>query len=278
MRYITLRDGRRYNFDRMKIMGIINATNDSFYKDSRVMDIEDAIAKAKKMIEEGADIIDVGGESTRPGAEPVSAEEEIRRVISLISEIKKINSSILISVDTYRAKTAEEAIRAGADIINDISAMEFDENMAKVVSEYKVPVILMHIKGTPKNMQDNPEYEDVVKEVKGYFEERIHYAVSKGIGVNKIILDPGIGFGKKFEHNIELIKNIEKLRVYNLPMLLAVSRKSSIGIALGNLPPKERLEGTIAVTCFAALKGVEMVRVHDVKENKRAALMIEVLK
>ncbi|TDT51348.1 dihydropteroate synthase [Fonticella tunisiensis] len=278
MRYITLRDGRRYNFDRMKIMGIINATYDSFYKDSRVVDLEDAIAKVKKMIEEGADIIDVGGESTRPGADPVSTEEEIRRVIPLIREIKKINSSILISVDTYRAKTAEEAIRAGADIINDISAMEFDENMAEVVREYKVPVILMHIKGTPKNMQDNPEYKDVVKEVKDYFEERVNYAVSKDIDLNKIILDPGIGFGKKFEHNIELIKNIEKLRVYNLPMLLAVSRKSSIGIALGNLPPEERLEGTIAVTCFAALKGVEMVRVHDVKENKRAALMIEVLK
>jgi dihydropteroate synthase len=185
---------------------------------------------------------------------------------------------VLISVDTYRAETAEESIKAGADIINDISAMAYDENMANVVKKYEVPVILMHVKGTPKDMQNNPVYEDVVEEVKEYFEERVNYALSKGITLDKIILDPGVGFGKNYEHNIELIKYIDKLYIKDLPMLLAVSRKSSIGNALGNLPPQERLEGTLAVTCYAALKGVEMVRVHDVKENKRAAMMSEVLR
>lgn len=278
MRYINLRDGRKYYFDRMKIMGIINATADSFYEVSRVSGLESAVSRAIKMIGEGADILDIGGESTRPGAEPVSLEEEIGRIVPLIKEIRKFNKDVLISVDTYRAETAEEAIKVGADIINDISAMTFDERMAEVVKKYGVPVILMHIKGTPKNMQYNPEYIDVIEEVKEYFQKRVDFALSKGISMDKIILDPGVGFGKKYEHNIELIKNIDKLSVQNLPMLLAVSRKSSIGIALGNLPAEERLEGTLAVTCYAALKGVEMIRVHDVKENKRAAVMSEVLK
>ncbi|EYE89378.1 dihydropteroate synthase [Fervidicella metallireducens AeB] len=275
---MTLKNGIEYNFDSMKIMGIINATPDSFFKDSRVSDEESALKRALKMIEEGADVIDIGGESTRPGSEPIGEEEEINRVVPLIKAIRNVNKDILISVDTYRAKTAEEAIKAGADIINDISAMTFDENMADVAVKYNVPVILMHIKGTPKDMQKNPHYNDVVMEVKEFFKNRIDYALSKGISKKKIILDPGIGFGKLFEHNIELIKRIDEFHSLGCPILLAVSRKSSIGMALGNLPPEERLEGTIAVTCFAALKNVEMVRVHDVKENKRAAMMIEVLK
>lgn len=278
MRYITLKDGTRYNFDKMKIMGIINATPNSFYKDSRANTIGFALEKTKRMIEEGADIIDIGGESTRPGSDPVDVKEEIERVVPLIREIRKLNKDILISVDTYRAETAEEAIKAGADIINDISAMMFDDKMADVISKYEVPIILMHTKGTPKSMQENPHYDDVVEELMQYFDERINYALSKGISKDKVILDPGVGFAKNYNHNIELIKRVAEFHKFDCPILLAVSRKTSIGVALGNVPAEERLEGTIAVTCFAALNNIEMVRVHDVLENKRAATMIEVLK
>lgn len=278
MRYIELKDGTIYNFENMKIMGILNATKDSFYPGSRIEDVENAVKRAIKMIEDGADILDIGGESTRPGSEPVTVEEEIERVAPVIKAIRDRDKDILISVDTYRSETAEAAIKAGADIINDISAMTFDEKMADIAVKYNVPIILMHIKGTPKDMQKNPHYDDVVKEVKDFFQERIDYGTDKGIKRNKMILDPGIGFGKNFNHNMELIRKIDSLLVFDLPILLAVSRKSSIGKALGDVPVEERLEGTIAVSCYAAMKDVDMIRVHDVLENKRAIKMIEVLK
>lgn len=278
MRSIELKDGTIYNFENMKIMGILNATKDSFYPGSRIGDIENAVKRAIKMVEDGADILDIGGESTRPGSDPVTVEEEIERVAPVIKAIRDRDKDILISVDTYRSETAEAAIKVGADIINDISAMTFDEKMADVAVKYNVPIILMHIKGTPKDMQKNPHYDDVVKEVKDFFQERIDYGISKGIKRNKMILDPGIGFGKNFNHNMELIRKIDSLFVFDLPILLAVSRKSSIGKALGDLPVEERLEGTIAVSCYAAMKDVDMIRVHDVLENKRAIKMIEVLK
>ncbi|MCX7883754.1 MAG: dihydropteroate synthase [Caloramator sp.] len=278
MNHIVLKDGKKFLFDSTKIMGILNITPDSFYEGSRVASVDLALQRALKMIEEGADILDIGGESTRPGSEPISENEEIERVIPIIEAIRKNNKEILISVDTYRAKTAEYSIKAGADIINDISAMTFDDDMAKIVKKYDVPVVLMHIKGTPKNMQSNPYYDDVLKEVYDFLKERIEYSKSLGIEKDKIIIDPGIGFGKLLEHNIELIKNIDYFKTLGCPILLAHSRKSSIGAVLGNLPPNERLEGTIAVSCFAALKGVDMIRVHDVKENKRAVKMIEVLR
>lgn len=278
MRYITLKDGTRYDFDRMKVMGILNATPDSFYSNSRVSGVEEGIKRALEMIKNGADIIDVGGESTRPGSEPVGLDEELNRVIPVIEGIRRENKNILISVDTYRAETAKKAIEAGADIINDISGMTFDKDMVKVVKEYNVPIIIMHIKGTPKNMQQNPQYVNVLKDVKEYFIERIEYAKENGILKDKIIIDPGIGFGKTYEHNIELIKNIDYFNDLEVPILLAVSRKSSIGIALGNVPPEERLEGTLAVTCYASMKNVDIIRVHDVLENKRALMMMEALK
>lgn len=278
MRSIELKDGTIYNFENMKIMGILNATKDSFYPGSRIEDVENAVKRAIKMVEDGADILDIGGESTRPGSDPVTVEEEIERVAPVIKAIRDRDKDILISVDTYRSETAEAAIKVGADIINDISAMTFDEKMADVAVKYNVPIILMHIKGTPKDMQKNPHYDDVVKEVKDFFQERIDYGISKGIKRNKMILDPGIGFGKNFNHNMELIRKIDSLLVFDLPILLAVSRKSSIGKALGDLPVEERLEGTIAVSCYAAMKDVDMIRVHDVLENKRAIKMIEVLK
>ena len=278
MRSIELKDGTIYNFENMKIMGILNATKDSFYPGSRIEDVENAVKRAIKMVEDGADILDIGGESTRPGSDPVTVEEEIERVAPVIKAIRDRDKDILISVDTYRSETAEAAIKVGADIINDISAMTFDEKMADVAVKYNVPIILMHIKGTPKDMQKNPHYDDVVKEVKDFFQERIDYGTDKGIKRNKMVLDPGIGFGKNFNHNMELIRKIDSLLVFDLPILLAVSRKSSIGKALGDVPVEERLEGTIAVSCYAAMKDVDMIRVHDVLENKRAIKMIEVLK
>lgn len=278
MKYISLKNGTKYHFDKTKIMGIINATPDSFYSESRSEGPDNAVKNALKMIREGADILDVGGESTRPGSEPVTAGEEISRVVPVIEGIRSINKDILISVDTYRAKTAEAAIKAGADIVNDISAMMFDEDMAEVIRKYNVPIILMHTKGTPKNMQVNPHYDNVIVELMSYFKERIDYCKKMGIVMDKLIIDPGVGFAKSYEHNIEIIKKIEVFHEFKLPILLAVSRKSSIGKALGDLPPEERLEGTMAVSCFAAMKNIEIVRVHDVLENKRAVEMIEVLK
>lgn len=277
LKFVTLKNGTKYYFDRTKIMGIINATPDSFFSGSRNENRDKAVETAMKMIHEGADILDIGGESTRPGSDPVSPEEEMERVVPVIEEIRKANRDILISVDTYRAETAEASIKAGADIINDISAMMFDEVMARVIKKYNVPVILMHTKGTPKNMQINPHYDNVVLELLTYFKERIDYCREKGISEDKLIIDPGIGFGKSYEHNMELIKKIEVFREINLPILLAVSRKSSLGRAVGNLPPEERLEATLAVSCYAAMKGIEMVRVHDVRENKRAIAMIEAI-
>jgi dihydropteroate synthase len=278
MKYISLKDNTKYYFDNTKIMGIINATPDSFFSGSRNENSDNAVKKALKMIEDGADILDIGGESTRPGSDPVTLEEEINRVVPVIEKIRRVNSEVLISVDTYRAKTAKAAINAGADIINDISAMMFDDDMHKVIRKHNVPIILMHTKGTPKNMQINPHYDDVVGELINYFKERIEYCKKMGISLDKLIIDPGIGFAKSYEHNIELIKKIGVFHELDLPVLLAVSRKTSIGIAIGSLPPEERLEGTIAVSCYAALQNIEMVRVHDVLENKRAITMIGVLK
>ncbi|MDU7252777.1 MAG: dihydropteroate synthase, partial [Clostridium sp.] len=264
-----LKDGREINYENLKVMGIINCTPDSFYEGSRKNSIEEALKTAEKMLKEGAEILDIGGESTRPGSDPVDEEEEIKRVVPVIKEIKNKFKDAIISIDTYRANTAKAAIEAGADIVNDISAMKYDENMVKVVKEYNVPVILMHVKGKPKDMQIDPVYKDLMKEIHLYFSERIDYCRIHGITENKIILDPGIGFGKTVEHNLKIMNRIEELKSFNLPVLLAASRKATIGKVLGNLPTEERLEGTIALSCLAVDAGLQMVRVHDVKENIR---------
>ncbi|MEL5898093.1 dihydropteroate synthase [Clostridium sporogenes] len=274
----VLKDGREINYENLKVMGIINCTPDSFYEDSRKNSIEEALNMAEKMLGEGAEILDIGGESTRPGSDPVNEEEEIKRVVPVIKEIKNKFKDAIISIDTYRANTAKAAIEAGADIVNDISAMKYDENMVKVVKEYNVPVILMHVKGKPKDMQIDPVYEDLMKEIHIYFNERIDYCKSHGITEHKIILDPGIGFGKTVEHNLKLMNRIEELKSFNLPVLLAASRKATIGKVLGNLPTEERLEGTIALSCLAVDAGLQMVRVHDVKENIRAIRMLEAVR
>jgi dihydropteroate synthase len=265
---------RKIEFGRTMVMGIINVTPDSFFADSRKQSVLEAVETAKKMIEEGADIIDVGGMSTRPGSDPVDEEEELNRVIPVIRAIRSI-TDVPISVDTYRWRVALKALEAGADIVNDISGYQFEPDIVRVVSENNVPYVLMHIKGTPKTMQENPHYEDVVKEIKEYFSEKIEHLKEKG--VNQIVLDPGIGFGKRYEDNLEILRRIDEFKELKLPILIGASRKSFIGITLGNVPPEERLEGTLAVTAYCTMKGVDIIRVHDVLPNKRVIRMMEAI-
>lgn len=249
------------------IMGILNVTPDSFFDGGKYLRKDDAISRGLKLVEEGADIIDIGGESTRPGSEPVSEDEELERVLPIVEELSK-RTNIPISIDTYKSKVARAAIDAGAQIVNDISGMKFDEKMAQVVAEKDVPIVIMHIKGTPRDMQNEPYYEDVLQEILDYFDERSNFAVSRGISGSKIIIDPGIGFGKRLEDNLFIIKNIGSFKIFGKPIMIGVSRKSFIGKILA-LPAEDRLEGTISATMYALSAGAKIVRVHDVKEIKR---------
>ena len=272
----TLADGRVLNYDKVLVMGILNITPDSFYADSRTA-IEDVVAKAGQMLADGADILDIGGESTRPGSEAVEAAEEQARVVPVIEALRKAYPEAVISIDTYRASTARAAIKAGADIINDISAMEADAEMLDVVCETNVPIVLMHMRGTPKNMQTQCDYKNVVEEVAVHLAERANLLRERGVGADKIILDPGMGFAKNVEQNLKLMRDLNALTSFGYPVLLAASRKSTIGKVLGELPAEERLEGTIATSCQAVYAGANMVRVHDVKENLRAIRMLEAI-
>lgn len=257
---------RNYLFDWKDtpyLMGIINVTPDSFSDGGEAETVEKALEKAKSMLEEGAHIIDIGGESTRPFSEPVPEDVEIKRVIPVIRAIRESFPEAIISVDTYKAKVAELALKNGADLINDISGCQFDKNMVKVAKDFECPIIVMHIKGTPKTMQINPYYQDVVKEIKGYFYERIDFLIQKGISFEKIILDPGLGFGKTFQHNIELLRRLDEFKELERPLLIGPSRKSFIG-EIVKKPPKERDGGTAGVAIFSFLKGVQFLRVHNV--------------
>ena len=252
--------------ERTYIMGILNVTPDSFSDGGKYNETHEAVKRAKQMVEEGADIIDIGGESTRPGAEYVSEEEEIKRVVPIIKAIKS-ELDVLISIDTYKSKTAEESIKAGADIINDVWVFKKDENIAKVAAEYNVPCILMH------NREDKP-YTNLMKNVLEDLIESINVALDAGVKRENIILDPGIGFAKNYEENLIVMNNLEQIVNIGFPVLLATSRKSMIGLAL-ELPVDERVEGTIATTVMGIMKGCKMVRVHDVLENKRACIMTD---
>jgi dihydropteroate synthase len=252
--------------ERTYVMGILNVTPDSFSDGGNYNEVEAAVKRAKEMVEEGADIIDIGGESTRPGAIYVSEEEEIERVVPIIKAIKK-ELDVLISIDTYKSKTAEEAIKAGADIINDVWGFKKDSNMAKVAAEYNVPCILMH------NREPKP-YNNLMKEVLDDLIESINIAIDAGIRRENIILDPGIGFAKTYEENLIVMDNLERIVALGYPVLLATSRKSMIGLAL-DLPVNERVEGTVATTVIGIMKGCKIVRVHDVFENKRACVMTD---
>ena len=253
------------------IMGILNVTPDSFSDGGQFLKVENAFTHSVKMIEEGADIIDIGGESTKPFADPVSTDEELSRVIPVIEKIRS-EYDILISIDTTKSKVAEEAITAGANIINDVSAMEIDENMLQVAKNYNSPIIMMHMKGIPKNMQNNPTYDHLITEIKDYLSSRVKCAINAGIDKKNIIIDPGIGFGKSVEHNFEIINNLDSFVDLGFPVLLGASRKSFIGLTL-DVEEKDRLEGSIAANVIGLQKGAKIFRVHDVLAAKKSLII-----
>lgn len=267
--YIWLKDNNR----KPLIMGILNVTPDSFSDGGKYDNYLTAITHAIKMEDEGADIIDIGGESTRPGAKPIDIEEELKRVIPVIEGIRK-ESNIVISIDTYKSNVASKAISAGANIINDISGLRFDANMVHFASEAQVPIIVMHMLGNPQNMQSNPSYSNLMNELITFFQERVDVLTSKGINKNNIILDPGIGFGKTTDHNFTLIRELGRIVELGYPVLVGPSRKSFIGKTL-NLPLEDRIEGTAAAVTAAIMNGTRIVRVHDVKEMLRVVKMTE---
>lgn len=254
---------------RTYIMGILNVTPDSFSDGGKFIDLEKAVKHAKKMVAEGADIIDVGGESTRPGAHEVSAEEELKRVLPVVQRLVK-EIDVPISVDTYKSEVAEEVLRAGAHMINDVWGMQKDPEMASVVAKYGVPVIVMH-------NQKGTEYQgDIIEEICKFLRKSIQLGTAAGIKQEKIILDPGIGFGKTPEQNILVMSRLGELNDLGHPILLGTSRKSMIGKIL-DLPSGERVEGTLATTVMGIIQGVDIVRVHDVKENTRAAKVADAI-
>lgn len=257
------------------VMGILNVTPDSFSDGGKYNNSQKAIDRASKMEDEGADIIDIGGESTRPGAEQVDIEEELNRVIPVIEGVRQ-NSNIIISIDTYKSVVADKAISAGANIINDVSGLRFDNNMAHIASEAKVPVIVMHMLGNPQNMQNDPFYSNLMEELITFFKERVEVLISNGINTKNIILDPGIGFGKTVEHNFTIIRELNRIVDLGFPVLIGPSRKSFIGNTL-NLPPEDRIEGTAAAVTAAIMNGSRIVRVHDVKEMLRVVKVTEKL-
>lgn len=258
-----------FNFgERTYIMGILNVTPDSFSDGGKFNEIDDALIQVRKLVAEGADIIDIGGESTRPGAKIVSIEEEISRVVPVIEAIRK-EMDVVISIDTYNSATAEAAIKAGADIINDVWGFKKDEAMAKIAAKYNVPCILMH------NRIAKP-YVDLEKEFISDLKESIDIALEAGVKKENIILDPGIGFAKTYEENLMVMNNLKWIKDMGYPVLLATSRKSMIGIAL-DLPVDQRLEGTLATTVIGIMAGCEIIRVHDVLENKRVCIMTDTI-
>jgi dihydropteroate synthase len=261
--------------DKTWIMGVINVTPDSFSDGGFYLDEKKAIERGLELVTQGADILDVGGESTRPGSDAISPEEELNRIMPVISELRE-KTNVLISVDTTKSAVAEAALEAGADIINDISAFRFDDRMPLIATETGAPIILMHMKGVPKTMQSNPYYEDLFQEIRCFLEERIATAEAYGIKRENIIVDPGIGFGKSLEHNLSIINNLNFLEKLNRPILVGISRKSFIGKIL-NLPPEERVEGTIASAVLSVLKGAHILRVHDVEPVKRAITVAEAI-
>lgn len=259
------------------VMGILNITPDSFSDGGLFYEPERALEHALKMVEDGADIVDIGGESTRPGSEPLPEEEEIRRVVPVIKRLSA-QIKVPISIDTYKSRVARAAIEAGASIVNDISGLRFDPEMKKVVAEYKVPVVIMHIKGTPKTMQLNPTYEALIPEIMDYLREGIMIAKEAGIPEELIIIDPGIGFGKTFEHNLEIINNLREFTYLERPILVGPSRKAFIGKILGDVPPLMRFEGTLAAVAISAYNGANIVRVHDVPETVKVLKVVDAIR
>lgn len=263
--------GRLLAVDKPLVMGIINATPDSFYAESRYSGTDALLKQAEKMLQEGADILDIGGQSTRPGSEKVSAEEELKRIIYGINAIHQRFPEAVISVDTYYSLVAKEAVEAGASMVNDISAGSLDELMIPIVASLHVPYILMHMKGTPQTMQQSPQYDNVTKEVLDFFifkTEELRKA-----GIPDIIVDPGFGFGKTIEHNFELLRNLQVFKILGKPLLLGVSRKSTVWKTIGT-SADEALNGTTVLNTIGLMNGANIIRVHDVKEAKEAVKLV----
>ena len=258
-------NGRLLVFDMPLVMGIINATPDSFYEDSRQQTVDAILRQAEKMIKDDADVLDIGGQSTRPGSSVVGAEEELKRVIGAIKAIHHNFPETFISIDTYFSLVAKEAVAAGASIINDISAGSMDENMFATVAALQVPYVLMHMKGTPQAMQESPRYDNVTREVLDFFIGKIDEL--KKAGINDIIIDPGFGFGKTIAHNFELLRNLAVFKIIDHPLLLGISRKSTIYKTLA-VQPTEALNGTTVLNTIGLMNGASILRVHDVKEAK----------
>ncbi len=266
------------------IMGVLNVTPDSFSDGGDFFTVDDAVTQGHRLYKDGADVLDIGGESTRPFSDAVSAEEEIQRVVPVIERLSK-RISIPISIDTTKAEVAESAIKAGASMINDISSLRFDPKLADVAVDYGVPVILMHMLGNPKNMQVEPKYDDLIGQIKAFFENAIDLAEQKGISKSKVIIDPGIGFGKTFDHNLSLIKNLREFKTLNVPILIGTSRKAFIRHLLKDearedVHPQSRIveTGTQASVAAAVLNGAHMVRVHDVAGTRITVKIIDAIK
>ncbi len=268
--------GRRFLLGpRTWLMGVVNVTPDSFSDGGLYLDADKAVARGLELAAEGADILDVGGESTRPGSRPTSEAEETRRVVPVVAALRK-RTGVLLSVDTTKAAVAEAALDAGADIINDISAFRFDPAMAGVAARSRAGVVLMHMQGTPLTMQDAPRYADLLGEIGAFLAERIRVAAASGVRPERIVVDPGIGFGKTYEDNLELLRRPEAFHALGRPLLLGFSRKAFLGRILDR-PPSERLEGTIAAAVLAVERGAHILRVHDVGPVARAVRAAEVL-
>ena len=268
---------RRLEFgDRTLVMGILNVTPDSFSDGGRFIDSRQAFEHGLQMARDGADMIDIGGESSRPGAEPVPIEEELKRVVPAIKALSR-ETDCLLSVDTRKARVAEEALAAGAHVINDITAMTFDPLMPAVARDQGAGVILMHMRGDPKTMQIEPKYSNVVKEVADYLDGRIRELEEKGLSRNSLAVDPGIGFGKTVEHNVSLIAHLNALAQLQRPVVVGLSRKSFIGKITGR-EVQDRLSGSLAATAYVIRRGAHVIRVHDVKESCDVARLVDILR
>lgn len=270
------------------IMGVLNVTPDSFSDGGLYIDPEKAVGRAKQMVEEGADIVDVGGESTRPESQSISVDQEIARVIPVIREIKKVlaaSDAVSISIDSYKSEVVRQALLEGASIVNSLGGFLFDDKLISIVREFNAPIIIYHIKGKPKTMQKAPVYKDVVNDIMEFFREQIKIGVSKGLKREQFLIDPGIGFGKTVEQNLEIIKRLSEFGSLKLPIVIGVSRKSHLGMILkdevkfSEVPsPTERLEASLAETAVAVLNGAKIVRTHDVLQTKKFLAVLDRLK
>ena len=273
----SFRDGRKLSLGgETVVMGILNLTDDSFYGKSRVAP-EDLIGRAKTMVDGGATVLDLGAESTRPGSEPIPEDLETSRLCGAIAAVREALPQTILSADTWKAAVARAALKAGADIINDISGLAFDPELPAVAAESGAALVLSHIQGTPRDMQVNPRYDDTVGDILNYFEERLEKAALAGISMENVILDPGIGFGKRPEDNLKILRNLEAFRIFGRPVMIGHSRKAFIGRILALPGPEDRLEGTLAITALCSIKKIAMVRVHDPEENHRVLSVLKAI-